>query len=173
MPIFGKKDKQGNLSVNLMSVDGIPQIPQGMAIRLTLDDNNNRLIIELRIGNKPPVYLDYNQIVNAGLVTDRDVIEKNNINIENLIDIYEDYIEYKNSYDNQAEFIANILRSESMVHSVKSRIKEPERLIEKIIRKTEDRKLKYGDDFQFTVDNYKNEINDLIGIRNFHFYFDV
>lgn len=77
MPIFGKKDKQGNLSVNLMSVDGIPQIPQGMAIRLTLDDNNNRLIIELRIGNKPPVYLDYNQIVNAGLVTDRDVIEKN------------------------------------------------------------------------------------------------
>lgn len=102
----------------------------------------------------------------------KDVIEKNNINIENLIDIYEDYIEYKNSYDNQAEFIANILRSESMVHSVKSRIKEPERLIEKIIRKTEDRKLKYGDDFQFTVDNYKNEINDLIGIRVIHIFKD-
>ena len=59
-----------------------------------------------------------------------------------------------------------------MVHTVKSRIKEPDRLIEKIIRKTEDRRLKYGDDFQFTVDNYKNEINDLIGIRVIHIFKD-
>ncbi len=45
-----------------------------------------------------------------------------------------------------------------------------DRLIEKIIRKTEDRKLKYGEDFQFTLDNYKNEINDLIGIRVIHIF---
>ncbi len=81
-------------------------------------------------------------------------------------------IEYKVSYENQANFIANILRSQSMVHTVKSRIKEPDRLIEKIIRKTEDRRLKYGDNFQFTVDNYKNEINDLIGIRVIHIFKD-
>ena len=59
-----------------------------------------------------------------------------------------------------------------MIHSVKSRIKDPDRLIEKIIRKTEDRKLKYGEDFQFTLDNYKNEINDLIGIRVIHIFKD-
>ena len=102
----------------------------------------------------------------------KETISKNNINIDNLKEIYEDYMEYKNSYENQAEFIANILRSQEMVHLVKSRIKEPERLIEKIIRKTEDRKIKYGDNFEFTVDNYKNEINDLIGIRVIHIFKD-
>lgn len=56
---------------------------------------------------------------------------KYKINFENLQEIYIDYINYKNSYENQASFIANILRSQSMVHSVKSRIKDPERLIEK------------------------------------------
>lgn len=102
----------------------------------------------------------------------KEMISINNINISNLKDIYEDYIEYKNSYDNQAEFIANILRSQNMVHSVKSRIKEPDGLIEKVIRKTEDRKNKYGSDFEFTVNNYKNEINDLIGIRVIHIFKD-
>lgn len=102
----------------------------------------------------------------------KEVISKNDINLNNLKKIYEDYINYKNSYENQAGFIANILRSHKMVHSVKSRIKDPERLIEKIVRKTEDRKNKYGSDFEFTVENYKNEINDLIGIRVIHIFKD-
>ena len=58
------------------------------------------------------------------------------------------------------------------MHSVKSRVKDPERLIEKVIRKTGDRREKYGDNFEFTVDNYKNEINDLIGIRVIHIFKD-
>ncbi|MEG1255422.1 RelA/SpoT domain-containing protein [Clostridium sp.] len=98
----------------------------------------------------------------------REEIEKNNINDKNLKEIYDDYISSKDSYENQASFIANILRSHGMVHSVKSRIKEPDRLIEKVIRKTEDRKGKYHKGFHFTVDNYKDEINDLIGIRVIH-----
>lgn len=102
----------------------------------------------------------------------KQTISQNNINIDNLKDIYEDYIDYKTSYENQAGFIANILRSQKTVHSVKSRIKDPDRLIEKVIRKTKDRKIKYGDDFQFTVNNYKNEINDLIGIRVIHIFKD-
>jgi ppGpp synthetase/RelA/SpoT-type nucleotidyltranferase len=102
----------------------------------------------------------------------KDKISENNINIDNLKEIYEDYIKYKNTYENQAGFIANILRSHEMVHSVKSRIKDPERLIEKIIRKTQDRKNKYGNEFEFTVENYKNEINDLIGIRVIHIFKD-
>ncbi len=99
-----------------------------------------------------------------------DVIEKNDISEENLVAIYDDYARCKASYENQANFIANILRSNDMVHSVKTRIKEPERLIEKIIRKTEERKNKYNMDFQFTIDNYKDEINDLIGIRVIHIF---
>ncbi|OPJ60434.1 RelA/SpoT domain-containing protein [Clostridium chromiireducens] len=102
----------------------------------------------------------------------KETISKNNIDINNLKEIYEDYIDYKSSYDNQAEFIANILRAKRMVHSVKSRIKDPSGLIEKVIRKTEDRRSKYGDDFEFTVNNYKNEINDLIGIRVIHIFKD-
>ena len=101
-----------------------------------------------------------------------EIIKINSINIEYLKEIYNDYIEYKVSYENQADFIANILRSQNIVHSVKSRIKDPERLIEKIIRKTKDRKNKYGNDFEFNVDNYKNEINDLIGIRVIHIFKD-
>ena len=99
-------------------------------------------------------------------------IKDNNIDVEVLKDIYNDFVDYKMSYENQADFISNILRSQPMIHSVKSRIKEPDRLIEKIIRKTEDRKLKHGKDFQFTLENYKNEINDLIGIRVIHIFKD-
>lgn len=100
------------------------------------------------------------------------IIEEKNIDTEVLKNIYNDFVDYKVSYENQAGFIANILRSQPMIHSVKSRIKEPDRLIEKIIRKTEDRRLKYGDDFQFSLNNYKNEINDLIGIRVIHIFKD-
>lgn len=102
----------------------------------------------------------------------KSIIEEENINTENLKSIYEDYIEYKNSYENQANFIANILRSQDMVHSVKSRVKNADRLIEKVIRKTRDRKEKYGESFEFTLDNYKREITDLIGIRVIHIFKD-
>lgn len=98
------------------------------------------------------------------------LIEENHIAMDTLEAIYEDYRDYTDSYHNQANFIANILRSQKTIHTVKSRTKDPDRLIEKVIRKTEDRKLKYGDDFQFGVDNYKNEINDLIGIRVIHIF---
>lgn len=80
----------------------------------------------------------------------KEIIEESNIKINNIKEIYEDYVEYESSYENRAQFIANILRSQEMVHSVKSRIKDPERLVEKVIRKTENRKEKYGDEFEFT-----------------------
>jgi ppGpp synthetase/RelA/SpoT-type nucleotidyltranferase len=49
-------------------------------------------------------------------------------------------------------------------------VKDPEHLIVKIIRKTSDRKIKYGEDFQFNVDNYKEEVSDLIGVRAIHIF---
>ncbi|GLC31979.1 RelA/SpoT domain-containing protein [Clostridium omnivorum] len=87
-----------------------------------------------------------------------------------LNNIYEDFFNYKYSYESQAGFIADTLRTCKKIHSVKSRVKDPERLIEKIIRKTEDRRKKYGEDFQFSIDNYKDEINDLIGVRAIHIF---
>ncbi len=98
------------------------------------------------------------------------LIEENNIDIAALSAIYEDYITHMDAYQNHGDFIANILRSQENIHTVKSRMKEPDRLIEKVIRKVADRKLKYGEDFQFTAENYKDEINDLIGIRVIHIF---
>ena len=102
----------------------------------------------------------------------KEIIKKEKIDINDLEKIYYDYVNYEISYKNQADFIANILRSQTSVHSVKSRIKDPDRLNEKVIRKTRNRKEKYNDNFKFTVDNYKEEINDLIGIRVIHIFKD-
>ena len=72
-------------------------------------------------------------------LTESDII-KNELDWEDLKEIYTDFIKYRNSYESQAGFIADTLRTHKKIHSVKSRVKEPERLIEKIIRKTNDRK---------------------------------
>jgi len=100
----------------------------------------------------------------------REEIEKEKIDTEELEKIYQDYMTYVENYETQADFIASILRTNAAIHSVKSRIKDPERLIEKIIRKTCERREKYGHDFKFTIENYKNEINDLIGVRAIHIF---
>lgn len=84
--------------------------------------------------------------------------------------IYYDFNSYRSLYETQADFIANTLRTHKKIHSVKSRVKDPEHLINKIVRKTETRKQKYGQDFQFTVENYKEEITDLIGVRAIHIF---
>lgn len=97
-------------------------------------------------------------------------LNKNNISWSNLIEIYNDYNIYRKSYETQAELIANILRSHKKVHSVKTRVKDGEHLIEKIIRKTKDRRKKYGESFNFTIENYKEEITDLLGIRVIHIF---
>ena len=99
-----------------------------------------------------------------------DYLNKNNIDWDNLVEIYNDYNVYRKSYENQAELIANILRSHNKVHSVKTRVKDGEHLIEKVIRKTEDRRKKYGEKFNFTKENYKEEITDLLGIRVIHIF---
>ena len=93
-----------------------------------------------------------------------------NIDWNELEKIYDDYSMYRKSYETQANLIANILREHKKVHSVKTRVKDENHLIEKIIRKTEARRNKYGKDFNFTVENYREEITDLVGIRVIHIF---
>ncbi|MEG2788917.1 MAG: RelA/SpoT domain-containing protein [Romboutsia sp.] len=100
----------------------------------------------------------------------KDELIKNYIDWNEIEKIYEDFMVYRKSYETQAELIATILRNHPKVHSVKTRVKDPEHLIEKIIRKVGDRREKYGEEFNFTVDNYKNEITDLLGIRVIHIF---
>lgn len=101
---------------------------------------------------------------------DEEELKKENINWEDLKAIHDDFIESKKSYETQADLIANILRAQPKVHSVKTRVKDVRHLIEKVIRKTPDRRAKYGQDFNFTVENYKDEITDLLGIRVIHIF---
>ena len=97
---------------------------------------------------------------------------ENNIEWSDLEQIYIEYSTYRKSYETQADLIANILRGHKKVHSVKTRVKDELHLIEKVIRKTEDRRKKYGKEFKFTVENYKEEITDLVGIRVIHIFKD-
>ena len=94
-------------------------------------------------------------------------LEELSIDWHDLEDIYHDFNKYRQSYETQAELIANILRAQPKVHSVKTRVKDARHLIEKVIRKTPERRVKYGEDFKFTVDNYKNEINRLIRYKSY------
>lgn len=101
---------------------------------------------------------------------DEEELKKENINWNVLMAIHDDFIDCKKSYETQADLIANILRAHPKVHSVKTRVKDVRHLIEKVIRKTPERRIKYGQDFNFTVDNYKDEITDLLGIRVIHIF---
>ena len=93
-----------------------------------------------------------------------------NIDWQDLKAIHDAFLECRKSYETQADLIANILRGQPKVHSVKTRIKDMRHLMEKLIRKTPNRREKYGEDFKFTVDNYKDEITDLLGIRVIHIF---
>ena len=97
-------------------------------------------------------------------------LEELNIDWQDLKAIHDDFLECRKSYETQADLIANILRGQPKVHSVKTRIKDMRHLMEKLIRKTPNRREKYGEDFKFTVDNYKDEITDLLGIRVIHIF---
>lgn len=101
-----------------------------------------------------------------------ETLVQNQISWETLNDIYVDFNRYRDRYETQADFISNTLRTHKKIHSVKTRVKEPDHLIHKIIRKTPERKEKYGPEFQFTVENYKEEITDLIGVRAIHIFKD-
>jgi putative GTP pyrophosphokinase len=64
-----------------------------------------------------------------------------------------------------ANYIADRLRQLDEVHSLKIRIKHPEHLLEKIIRK------KLSDEsFEITPENYTERITDLIGLRVLHLF---
>ncbi|WP_170885725.1 hypothetical protein [Bacillus alkalicellulosilyticus] len=90
---------------------------------------------------------------------------------ESLQDIFIDYSNYRLTLSPTAETIANILRKQSDAHSVRTRVKDAKHLIDKIIRKTI-RKKKLYPEYRITIDNYKKEITDLIGIRVLHLYKD-
>ncbi len=78
---------------------------------------------------------------------------------EQLNAIYLDFLTKKDILTKNLNLIENSLKKCDKVHSISARAKDPEHLIEKIIRKTNESNKRY------TIENYFLEITDLIGIR--------
>ncbi|WP_100001149.1 hypothetical protein [Bacillus velezensis] len=86
---------------------------------------------------------------------------------DELTKIYNNYLGYIPLLESTGKTIADILRTHSDAHTVRMRIKDPDHLIEKLIRKKIN-----NQDFSFDVQNYRSKITDLIGIRILHLYKD-
>ena len=86
---------------------------------------------------------------------------------DELMKIYKDYKELIPGLEKEAEHIVSKLIDCKSVHSVRRRVKKPSHLIEKIIRKGS----KYAEK-NISVENYKEIITDLIGIRVLHLFKD-
>ncbi len=86
---------------------------------------------------------------------------------EELVKIYDDYSKLVPMLEKEAEHIVSKLIDIPTVHSVRRRVKKPLHLIEKIVRKGK----KYTDR-NISVDNYKEIITDLIGVRVLHLFKD-
>jgi len=84
---------------------------------------------------------------------------------DRLMEIYDDFVAKSITFLPTAKDIVERLLTLKTVHSVRYRIKEPEHLIEKIIRK----KLEFPDKI-ITIANYVNQIDDIIGVRALHLY---
>jgi len=94
---------------------------------------------------------------------------------ETLEEIHKDYLKTQDFLQNTLNSIASKFLTndakDAGVHSVRSRLKKPDSLIEKIIRKTIEEKKK-GNKLSIDKKNYHNFINDLIGIRILHTFKD-
>ena len=84
---------------------------------------------------------------------------------QDLEAIFHDYSSFRNELEPTAVMLFNKFMLSHGVHSVRYRVKDPEHLIEKIIRKkAKDNKS------NITLENYKEEVNDLIGLRALHLF---
>lgn len=94
-----------------------------------------------------------------------EVFIKTNLKWDHLLKIADDYQDFISELESPAKYLVDTLHKFKKVHSVRFRLKDKEHLIEKIIRKKIDKP-----DREINLDNYKNEITDLIGIRILHLF---
>lgn len=94
-----------------------------------------------------------------------ELLEATTIKWEELEQIYFSHIKEIPQLESSAIFIFNRLMKIPNIHSVRYRIKDPEHLIEKIIRKRIEEP-----GIIITLNNYKELITDLIGLRALHLF---
>lgn len=88
-----------------------------------------------------------------------------NLSWDELTEIHDSYKRSMDGLEPTALYISERLRSISAVHSLRIRLKDPEHLIEKIIRKKAE-----NSEFDINIDNYREKVTDLIGLRVLHLF---
>ena len=94
-----------------------------------------------------------------------DDFNKTKLQWDNLMKIHDDFISMSEELQIVGDFISKCLNKVYAVHSIRQRIKNPEHLVEKIIRKKID-----NPEREITLENYTEQITDLIGIRVIHLF---
>ncbi len=110
--------------------------------------------------------LDRKEFFEKYLISD-EYFKETGLDWNMLVEIYDDYKSIVPKLDIDSQHIVLKLIDVEAVHSVRRRVKNPEHLIEKIIRKGK-KYLEKG----LSKDNYKEIITDLIGIRVLHLFKD-
>lgn len=96
---------------------------------------------------------------------EKDAFEKTELNWDDLLAIKGDFEKAAEQLGEIGKTIANTLVACSKVHSVKYRTKDPDHLIEKIIRQK-----RAEPEFDCTIENYFTKITDLVGVRPLHLF---
>ncbi|CEN87332.1 hypothetical protein [Paraclostridium sordellii] len=77
MGIFTKKNKNGDRSVNLTFIDGIPGYVKGTAIALSIELDTNYLTIRPRVHKHlPEVSIDMDRLVGVTVASEKEILEK-------------------------------------------------------------------------------------------------
>ncbi len=97
-------------------------------------------------------------------ISEEDYIKKG-LKIEDLNTIFLDYENYKHNTEPIENLVVNFLKGAKEVKYLKSRLKDSEHLIGKIIRKQIENPERI-----INVKNYREEITDLIGVRALHLF---
>lgn len=104
----------------------------------------------------------------------KEVFTNTKLKWEVLESIYDDYTNNIKQFEVAGNVILQYLQPIEKIHSLRYRIKNPEHLIKKIIRKTQERQKEANENQQMpveiTLENYTTEITDLIGVRALHLY---
>ena len=96
---------------------------------------------------------------------DENIIDETGYSWEELEGIYHDYTVLREELNALALVVVDFIRELDLVHSVRFRTKDPDHLIEKIIRKNMANR-----DYHPTVEDYREIVTDLIGVRVLHLF---
>ena len=108
--------------------------------------------------------MDRNRLFYTYGISD-DRLAKAGLSWDELEQIDADYGRLRGGLESVGGYVVDALLKCPTVHSIKYRLKESDHLLEKILRKREE-----DGDRIITVDNYRTEISDLVGIRALHLF---